>query len=158
SQISGKIDFAGEKVSSEDSLFSSLQGISLSGYEIHMGESRILKSEKNAHPLACLKDKISGEEKTDGCICNNVLGSYVHGFFDEKEVCLRYFEILGKKKGLSLKDLRERQSQLLNGNQQFAGNLQDFKESQYNLLADTLRKHLDMKKIYEIMGVKNESL
>ncbi|MCR4821493.1 MAG: cobyric acid synthase, partial [Treponema sp.] len=46
SQISGKIDFAGEKVSSEDSLFSSLQGISLSGYEIHMGESRILKSEK----------------------------------------------------------------------------------------------------------------
>ena len=35
--------------------------------------------------------------------------------------------------------------------------IQDFKESQYNLLAETLRKHLDMKKIYEIMGTRESS-
>lgn len=29
-----------------------------------------------------------------------------------------------------------------------------FKEQQYDILADGLRRHLDMKKIYEIMGVE----
>ena len=32
--------------------------------------------------------------------------------------------------------------------------LKAFKESQYDLLADTLRKHLDMKEIYQIMGMQ----
>ncbi len=32
--------------------------------------------------------------------------------------------------------------------------LKAFKESQYDLLADTLRKHLDMKAIYQIMGMQ----
>ena len=32
--------------------------------------------------------------------------------------------------------------------------LKAFKESQYDLLADILRKHLDMKAIYQIMGMQ----
>ena len=32
-----------------------------------------------------------------------------------------------------------------------AVDLKDFKERQYDLLADDLRSHLDMKKIYEIL-------
>ena len=40
-----------------------------------------------------------------------------------------------------------------NSSSQEFSSIQDFKESQYNLLADTLRKHLDMQKIYEIMGL-----
>ena len=32
--------------------------------------------------------------------------------------------------------------------------LKALKESQYDLLADILRKHLDMKAIYQIMGMQ----
>ena len=76
----------------------------------------------------------------------------------------KFIEILAKRKGFALSETvqneseisgGESRSQILNGNPQSARNLREFKESQYNLLADTLRKHLDMQKIYEIMGLKH---
>ena len=48
---------------------------------------------------------------------------------------------LAEKKGLSMEEVE-------------GVDLKAFKESQYDLLADTLRKHLDMKAIYQIMGMQ----
>ena len=48
----------------------------------------------------------------------------------------------------------EKKSQIFNAEAKPAHTLQEFKESQYDLLAKTLREHLDMKKIYKIMGLE----
>ena len=67
----------------------------------------------------------------------NVYWTYVHGIFDGEGIASAIVEILAGKKGISLS----------------AGSVsrQQYKERQYDLLADTLRRRLDMGKIYEIL-------
>ncbi len=164
--------FGGEKT-----LFSSLSGLSVSGYEIHMGRTHFLDGSEESF-LAQIRDSISGETKYDGAVLNNVLGTYIHGFFDQNELRDKFIEILAKRKGMNLDDIPgweeirakgQGKSQIFNdvekacpgssgvvsqdSSSQNFSSIQDFKESQYNLLADTLRKHLDMQKIYEVMGL-----
>lgn len=62
----------------------------------------------------------------------NVYGSYVHGLFDKKEILTC---ITGR-------DNSE------------ASDYAAFKKTQYDLLADELRKSLDMDYIYKVMGIK----
>ena len=49
----------------------------ISGYEIHVGKTLYLE---HAEPFAVLD---SGE--VDGCVCQNVMGTYLHGVFDEDD-------------------------------------------------------------------------
>lgn len=65
-------------------------------------------------------------------------GSYVHGIFDKEEVAKKIVEALGEAKGMDV-------------SQMTSVDFAQFKETQYDKLADGLRKHLDMKKIYEIL-------
>ena len=65
--------------------------------------------------------------QTDHCI-----GTYIHGFLDNAPV----IEYILREKAT---DNRPSQS------------LADFKDEQYNKLADHVRKHLDMKQIYQIL-------
>ena len=160
----------------DESIFGPLSGLSVSGYEIHQGRTHFLDGSEESF-LAQIRDYLSGETKYDGAVSGNVLGTYIHGFFDQNELRDKFIEILAKRKGMNLDDIPEWEesrakgqgkSQIFNGgekacpgsseaisqnsSQEFSS-IQDFKESQYNLLADTLRKHLDMQKIYEIMGL-----
>ena len=112
-----------------------LNGAEMEGYEIHMGES-ILKGD--ARPATMIQDRVSGTRKQDGAFLGNVCGTYVHGVFDREEVVESILKILGEKKGIDVTGMT---------GIDFAA----FKESQYDILAAELRKHLDMKKIYEIM-------
>ena len=139
-----------------ESLFSALGSLPVSGYEIHMGRTRFVAGAAESF-LAQVTDSVSGVTKLDGAVNGNVFGTYIHGFFDQTELCQKFVEILARRKGIdfekSLLAAKEKQggeveSQIFNG----FPTIQDFKERQYNLLADTLRKHLDMKKIYEIMN------
>lgn len=140
-----------------ESLFSAFGSLPVSGYEIHMGRTHFIEGAEKSF-LTQITDSVSGESKLDGAINGNVFGTYIHGFFDQAELCRKFIEILAKRKGIDFEKAlqsaeksqgREGKSQIFNG---FTA-IQDFKESQYNLLADTLRKHLDMKKIYEIMAL-----
>ena len=150
--------------SSDDAaLFSSLSSLPVSGYEIHMGRTHFVEGAEASY-FSQITDSVSGEEKNDGAVKGNVFGTYIHGLFDESDFAQKFIEILAKRKGFALSETvqneseisgGESRSQILNGNPQSARNLREFKESQYNLLADTLRKHLDMQKIYEIMGLKH---
>ena len=64
--------------------------------------------------------------------------TYVHGIFDKEESALALIRAAGKKKGIDVSQME---------GVDFAA----FKETQYDILAAELRKHLDMKKIYEIL-------
>ena len=65
----------------------------------------------------------------------------MHGIFDSEEVVAAVVQALAKKKGVA---------DQLGSAVDFAA----FKEQQYDLLAEGLRKHLDMERIYQIMGIK----
>ena len=114
---------------------SALSGAKVEGYEIHMGKTLIKEEAKRA---VTLKDHVTGEEKTDGAYLNNVCGTYVHGVFDREESAEGIIRVIGEKKGIDVSQME---------GIDFAA----FKESQYDILAEKLRKHLDMKKIYEIL-------
>ena len=142
-----------------ESIFSSLAGLPVSGYEIHMGQTEFASGADKAY-FSQITDSVSGETKLDGAVSGNVFGTYIHGLFDETEFCNKFIEILAGRKGIS----SEKWSQIINADEKSSDgikmssrSIQDFKESQYNLLAETLRKHLDMKKIYEIMGTRESS-
>ena len=127
-RVSGKfLDLDGE--------LAALSGAKLEGYEIHMGET-VLK--ENAGHCVSIEDHVSGAVKEDGAYYKNVCGTYVHGVFDREDVAEAIVRALGEKKGLDVSEMT---------GVDFAA----FKETQYDILAAELRKHLDMKKIYDIL-------
>jgi len=109
-------------------LFASLTGAALEGYEIHMG--RTFGAE--AHPLALLD---TGEH--DGCQAENVYGTYLHGFFDSVPCREAVLGALAAKKGVTLG--------------QAPGDWAEYKNGQYELLAQGVREHLDLPLIYRIL-------
>ena len=69
---------------------------------------------------------------------DNVYGTYVHGIFDKSEIALRIINTLARNKGIVI------------DNGEFE-DYQSFKEKQYDKLADTLRKYLNMEEIYGML-------
>nr|WP_295257064.1 cobyric acid synthase [uncultured Blautia sp.] len=118
-----------------DEEFVPLKNVEFTGYEIHMGESTWKNgSAASTHTY----DTVTDTEKTEGAFCHNVCGTYVHGIFDKEEVALGLVRAVGIRKGIDVSEME---------GVDFAA----FKETQYDILASELRKHLDMKKIYEIL-------
>ena len=115
--------------------FAGLSGASLEGYEIHMGES-VLKGDAVAATSIC--DSVTGNNKKEGACCKNVCGTYVHGVFDKESSAEALVRVLGTKKGIDVSEMT---------GVDFAA----FKETQYDILASELRKHLDMDVIYKIL-------
>ena len=116
-------------------LLSSLAGTPVEGYEIHMGETT------PKEPLTSttqITDSVAKTTKMDGLSVENVYGTYIHGVFDREEVAKAVIRGLGRQKGVDTEHIT-------------GIDFQTFKESQYDILADALRKHMDMKKIYEIL-------
>lgn len=114
-----------------------LSGMKLSGYEIHMGRTEI---GDGVSTLLHIQDTIhQGSMKEDGAYLENVYGSYVHGIFDEDGVAETIVNAIAQKKGI----IR---------NQNMQKSMKEYKEEQYNILANTMQEYLDMDKIYEILN------
>ena len=79
-----------------------------------------------------------GEERLDGAVCGDVCGSYVHGIFDHGDIAFTLAKALADKKGVILKKPQE-------------SDYQAYKESQYDLLAEEMRKHMDMDAVYAML-------
>ena len=78
------------------------------------------------------------ESKGDGAYKGNVYGTYVHGVFDKDGAAAGLVQAVGAKKGIDTEHI--------------AGiDYQTFKETQYDILAEQLRKHMDMERIYRIL-------
>ena len=112
-------------------VFAGLSGKHFEGYEIHMGVT------DGAAAVSEIRDSVSGECRADGCSSGNVYGSYVHGILDGDEVVDTIIRSLAEKKGVDPDDLGK-----VSG--------EEHKQQQYDLLADTLRKSMDMDLVYRI--------
>ena len=64
-------------------------------------------------------------------------GSYVHGIFDLQKTADALVSSLAEMKGIDPARVGKATGK-------------EYKDQQYDLLADTVRAHMDMKKIYEI--------
>lgn len=122
-----------------------LEGQHFEGYEIHMGVSDIISSNIISSDTAFMNeldiDSITDSEaknKYDGVCKGNVYGSYVHGIFDCDNVAATIVAAILDMKGLD-------NSQVL------TFNMKEYKEKQYDILADAIRENLDMEMIYQIL-------
>ncbi len=118
-------------------IFKGLSGKTFEGYEIHMGYTASKAGNEGDSSLSYLTE-INGNEKPDGMQNGNIYGSYVHGVFDSDEILTEIATALMKEKGLEYK-------------KHTSFNLKEYKEKQYDLLADALRESLDMKYIYKVI-------
>lgn len=117
--------------------YSHLSNSEYQGYEIHMGQTTLEKDHENIQVL-------DAEDKNLITICKeNILGTYLHGFLDKKDMVMGILSAIEEKKGISLTDTQY---------EDFA----DYKEQQYKKLAEEMRKHLDMDFIYQMLEEGNE--
>ncbi len=119
--------FFGEKVLKQTETLSDfgipeIDGKRIRGYEVHMGKDG------------------SGMRESRGN--GSVIGTYIHGVFDEEEFRSAFLEYLISRKG---------------GKRDLAGTrgktYREFKEEQYVKLAQLLREHLDIPELYRMMGL-----
>ena len=104
-------------------------GARLDAYEIHMGRTQ----RRGAAPFCRLED---GRE--EGAVLGNVFGTYLHGLFDTGELTQRLADWLLERKGLQKEKLHVMSHA-------------EYKEKQYDLLADTVRRALDIPALYRAM-------
>ena len=69
----------------------------------------------------------------------NVYGSYVHGIFDAPGICDGILKALCERRGIDFAALA-------------TSDVKDYKERQYDLLADAVRGGLNMELVYRILN------
>ena len=114
-----------------DGFFARLSDAEVTGYEIHMGMTAL---SGGARPFTVLRDG-----QPDGAVLGNVFGSYLHGLFDGG-LGVALVRMLLLRKGLD-------------GAFDEGRRFDEYKESQYAKLADSLRAALDFSRIYKIIGI-----
>ncbi len=142
--------FEGEKVTTQveaviesnvRGFFKGLEGTKVEGYEIHMGRSSLGNGSKAFDKIIL---RLGEKESTlEGAINleGTVAGSYIHGIFDNINFTRALLNNIRKLRGLdeiesSVKSFKE------------------FKEREYDKLANIVRSNIDMDKIYEILERK----
>lgn len=107
------------------------QKVEIKGYEIHMGATTY---EEGCIPFALLDDgRCDGAVEVGG----KVAGTYLHGIFENEWFVKAYF-------GLERDESEKSYDQ--------------FKEEQFDKLANLVRSSLDMKKIYDILNETQEKI
>lgn len=115
------------KIRELSGFFGCLSGAEFSGYEIHHGGTA-----NGGQPFAALDGG-----GTDGAVCGNVIGTYIHGIFDSADVCGRLVRALFERKGLTYTGT--------------AVSRGEYRERQFDLLAAAVRDNIDMELIYKII-------
>lgn len=119
-----------------EGIYHGLSGVSVEGYEIHMGESTL--------PEACARfarvtDCVTGKQYQDGCVKGNVCGTYIHGILDSPGLLEGLLNPVYLEKGMTPGTYRD---------------LAGYKQEQYDILADVIRANLDMDAVRRIIGLK----
>jgi adenosylcobyric acid synthase len=124
------------KVSANTGLLAGLNGKDITGYEIHMGETN---SNSYTPAFKVISTPDGPADYPDGTLDNtgNIMGTYIHGLFDNIDFSAGFINCLRERYGLT---------SVING-------IHD-KQNYYDELADLIRESLDMEKIYRIAGLK----
>lgn len=104
-------------------------GARLTGYEIHNGRTAV-----GGAPFCVLEDGTP-----EGCVNRNVFGTYLHGLFDSGELTGALVRMLCARKGIS-----PTQTQMMS--------MADYRQQQFDLLADGVRQALDMGAVYRAIN------
>ena len=115
-------------ISKEHNIYN-LDNLSVEGYEIHMGTTENLGE---AIPMITLEDGRTDAYMTKG---GRVWGSYLHGIFDNEDLVFALVQDIMKEKGIN-----PAENHL---------SIAEYKEIQYNKLADLIRNSLDMDAVYK---------
>ena len=121
-------------------LLQGTEGMTLTGYEIHMGHSEPLPG-SGALALSRRED---GSPEGLSSPCGSVLGTYLHGLFDSLPFTRTLLDNLRRAKGLPPLPLRPEDGP--------PGTYADFKQAQYDLLADRVEACLDMENLERIIN------
>ncbi len=128
-----------------------------SGYEIHMGETTYLKEgaefssieteygENGSKEHNLQKDLLHNASsqkmvRRDGAVNGNVAGTYVHGIFEDKSFTDAFIEMVCRRNHLDYANLS-------------AVDFAKYKDTQYELLADTIEENLNMDTVYRLLGL-----
>ena len=106
-------------------------GAKLTGYEIHAGRTEVRGS------AFC----ILADGTPEGCVQDSVFGTYLHGLFDTGELTEKLTAFLCKRKGIDPAG-----AELIP--------MEQYRQQQFDLLADGVRAALDMPAIYAAMGMQ----
>ena len=113
--------------------FASLSGKKVAGYEIHMGRTEAADNDGALKPFV-----IGPDGEVLGYTAGTVAGSYIHGIFDEVVFRETFIDLLYARKGKT-----RGESEHLS--------IHEYREQQFDKLAQILRESLDMDRIYEIL-------
>lgn len=118
-------------------------GYEVKGYEIHMG---ITTPNDDVHKnFVKITSRVGGEATDyDGSITEDcsIIGTYLHGIFDNSKFTNAYMNRIREAKGLALISAENAPE-----------NFWDFKNKQYDKLADLVEENIDKSKLYEIIGI-----
>ena len=103
----------------------------LTGYEIHTGQTTV-----EGQPFDTLE---TGQP--EGCVQGNVFGTYLHGLFDTGELTEKLTAFLCKAKGIVPEE-----AALIP--------MAQYRQQQYDLLAEGVREALDVEAVYRAMGME----
>ncbi len=106
-------------------------GARLEGYELHTGRTMV-----EGESFCCTD---AGEP--EGCIAGNVFGTYLHGLFDTGELTAKLTDLLCRRKGIDPANVN-------------LVPMEQYRQQQFDLLADGVRNALDMEAIYRAMGIE----
>ena len=81
---------------------------------------------------------ILSDGSPEGCVSGSVFGTYLHGLFDSGELTAKLAAFLCARKGVELT-----QTSLLS--------MEDYRQKQFDLLAEGVRNALDMDAVYRAM-------
>lgn len=129
-RVKGNINF-----DIKSGVFKGLNDVKVEGYEIHCGKS------KNESGAISINEKLGQEVNyCEGSINEqgNVIGTYLHGIFDSREFTNIILNNIKELKGIDKKEDADI-------------SYKEFKEKEYDKLAEHVKKHVDIEKIYKIL-------
>jgi adenosylcobyric acid synthase len=140
-------------IPSFNGLFSPLSGLSYTGYEIHQGVTTQIKTALSCKEFAdeCNFDT---EREFPGIACGNVLGTYVHGFFDSTEIVTALVRMLIKQRIKNGQKVTEAMKAVCAKNMSAIRNTNSnaaSREREYDRLAQVVRESVDIKRVYRIL-------
>ncbi len=127
---------------------SPLSGMILEGFETHMGHTTPVSGLTWCrHDLAAenrfaqINLEQTFRQKMDGWQMDQVYGTYVHGVFDGPGIAETLACALAAKKGIQIEPASVKKRR-------------EYRQKQFDRLADTLREHLNMRAIYQMLELK----